>query len=353
MPVTDDTIYDLASITKVAATLQAVMFLAEKGTIDVNKKASVYLPDLRGTNKKDITLKDMLTHQSGLLPFIPMWPSTVQEKVLMPYYYSSAKSDQYPLQVAPSLFAVPAIRDSAWHWVLDSKMMDHGARTPYTYRYSDMASMIFHHMVEYLINQPMDEFLEQNFYEPLGATTLGFNPLKRFDMSRVAPTEIDTVYRKQMVHGTVHDERAAMLGGLAGHAGLFGNANDLAKIGQMLLNGGTYGGVRFFKPETVDIFTAKQYENSRRGLGWDKPAVGEWNSPTAEVVSPKTFGHTGFTGTCIWVDPEFDLVYVFLSNRVWPDRSNKLLTSNIRTRIQEVVYKSIFNYCQFQDVTRN
>lgn len=352
-PVTDNTIYDLASITKVAATLQAVMFLAEKGTIDVHKKASVYLPELRSTNKKDITVKDMLLHQSGLLPFIPMWPNTVQEKVLMPYYYNGARSDKYSLQVAPSLFAVPAIRDSAWQWVLNSKMMDHSARTPYTYRYSDMASMIFHHMVEYVINQPMNEFLDQNFYEPLGAGTLGFNPLERFSVTQVAPTEIDTIFRKQLVQGTVHDERAAMLGGLAGHAGLFGNANDLAKIGQMLLNGGTYGGVRFFKPETVDLFTAKQYDNSRRGLGWDKPTVGDWNGPTTELASPKTFGHTGFTGTCIWVDPEFDLVYVFLSNRVWPDRSNKLLNANIRTRVQEVLYKSIFNYCQFQPLTRN
>ncbi len=352
-PVTDDTIYDLASITKVAATLQAVMFLTEKGTIDVHKKASVYLPDLRSTNKKDITIKDMLTHQSGLLPFIPMWPNTVKEKILMPYYYSTTRSEQYPLQVAPSLFAAPIIQDSAWHWVLNSKMTDRAARTPYTYRYSDMASMIFQHMVEKVVNQPMNEFLEQHFYEPLGAGTLGFRPLERFDASRVAPTEIDTTYRRQLIHGTVHDERAALLGGVAGHAGLFGNANDLAKVGQMLLNGGTYGGVKFFRKETVDLFTSKQYENSRRGLGWDKPTVGDYNGPTTELASPRTFGHTGFTGTCIWVDPEFDLVYVFLSNRVWPDRSNKLLNANIRPRIQEVIYKSIFNYCQFQPLTRN
>lgn len=353
IPVTDETIYDLASITKVAATLQAVMFLSEKGNIDVNKKASVYLPELRSTNKKDITIKDMLTHQSGLLPFIPMWPNTVKDKVLMPYYYSNMRSDKYQLQVAPNLFAVPAIRDSAWQWVLNSKMTDRQPRTPFTYRYSDMASMIFHHMVERIVNQPMDEFLDQNFYEPLGAGTLGFRPLERFDASRVAPTEIDTIFRKQLIQGTVHDERAAMLGGLAGHAGLFGTANDLAKLGQMLLNGGSYGGTRYFKPETVARFTSKQYENSRRGLGWDKPIMGDFNSPTSELASAKTFGHTGFTGTCIWVDPEFDLVYVFLSNRVWPDRSNKLLNANIRPRIQEVVYKSIFNYCQFQGITRN
>jgi len=353
IPVTDETIYDLASITKVAATLQAVMFLTEKGAIDVNKKASVYLPELRSTNKKDVTIKDMLTHQSGLLPFIPMWPNTVKDKMLMPYYYSRSKSDQYSLQVAPNLFTIPAIRDSALQWVLNSKMTDRQPRTPYTYRYSDMASMIFEFMVERIINQPMNDFLEQNFYEPLGASTLGFHPLERFDPSRIAPTEIDTIFRKQLIHGTVHDERAAMLGGLAGHAGLFGSANDLGKLGQMLLNGGTYGGVRFFKPETVSTFTAKQYENSRRGLGWDKPTVGDFNSPTTELASPKTFGHTGFTGTCIWVDPEFDLVYVFLSNRVWPDRSNKLLNANIRTRIQEVLYKAMFNYCQFQPQARN
>jgi beta-N-acetylhexosaminidase len=347
IPVTDETIYDLASITKVAATLQAVMFLQEKGQIDVNKKISVYLPELRSTNKKDITIKDALTHQSGLLPFIPMWPNTVKDNILMPYYYSNARSDQYPLQVAPELFVSPVIRDSAWHWALASKMTDKPSRTPYSYRYSDMGSMIFHHMVENIINQPMDQFLEQNFYEPLGATTLGYRPLERFSPAQVAPTEIDTIYRKQLVHGTVHDERAAMLGGIAGHAGLFGDADDLAKLGQMLLNGGTYGGVRFFKEETVDLFTARQYENSRRGLGWDKP-TGDWNSPTSDLASLRTFGHTGFTGTCIWVDPQFDLVFVFLSNRVWPDRSNKLLNANIRTRLQEVVYRAIFNYCLFE-----
>lgn len=347
--VSDETLYDLASITKVAATLQAVMFLAEKGMIDVYKKASLYLPDLRNTNKKDITIKDMLTHQSGLLPFIPMWPNTVKDNVMMPHYYGSSKSDQYSLQVAPELFVSPVIRDSAWHWALSSKMTDRTARTPYSYRYSDMGSMIFHHLVENVINQPMDEFLQDHFYEPLGAATLGFRPLERFDPSRIAPTEIDTIYRKQLVHGTVHDERAAMLGGIAGHAGLFGNANDLGKVGQMLLNGGTYGGVRYYKKETVDLFTSKQYDNSRRGLGWDKPTVGDWNGPTTPLASAKTFGHTGFTGTCIWVDPEFDLVFIFLSNRVWPDRNNKLLNANIRPRIQEVVYKAIFNYCQFQE----
>ena len=133
------------------------------------------------------------------------------------------------------------------------------------------------------------------------------------------------LFRRGLVLGTVHDERAAMLGGVSGHAGLFGTANDLSKLGQMLLQNGTYGGLQYYKPETVELFTAKQYASSRRGLGWDKPVLGEWNSPTSRFASPETFGHTGFTGTCLWVDPAFDLVYIFLSNRVFPDRSDKLI----------------------------
>ncbi|MDH4298556.1 MAG: serine hydrolase, partial [Cyclobacteriaceae bacterium] len=173
----------------------------------------------------------------------------------------------------------------------------------------------------------------------------GFTPLKNFSQGLIAPTEDDKIYRKIRVVGTVHDERAAMMGGVAGHAGLFSDANDLAKLGQMLLQEGQYGGVRYYKPETVRLFTDKQFEESRRGLGWDKPVQSNWNSPTSSKASPRTFGHTGFTGTCMWVDPAFNLVYVFLSNRVYPDRNNKLITTNIRSRIQDVLYESIFNYC--------
>lgn len=347
--VNDETIYDLASVTKVAATLQTVMFLHERGAIDINKKVSVYLPELASTNKKDLTLKDMLTHQSGLLPFIPMWPQTVKDKALNPYYYSSSRTDAYPLQVAPDLFVSPVIRDSAWHWAVNSRLLEKQPRTPYAYRYSDMGSMILHRMADHLLDKPMDAFLQDHFYKPIGAETLGYLPLTRFPASRIAPTEIDTIYRKTLISGTVHDERAAMLGGVAGHAGLFGNATDLAKLCQMLLNGGQYGGVQLFRPETVELFTAKQYDNSRRGLGWDKPTVSDWTGPTTMLASSRTYGHTGFTGTCIWIDPEFDLVFVFLSNRVWPDRSNRLLNFNIRPRIQEIVYRSMFNYCQFSE----
>jgi CubicO group peptidase (beta-lactamase class C family) len=206
--------------------------------------------------------------------------------------------------------------------------------------------MLLERMAERLLNQPMDDFLKQNLYEPLGAGTLGFVPLERFPESRIAPTEVDKYFRRSTLIGTVHDERAAMLGGMAGHAGLFGTATDLAKLGQMLLQKGSYGGTTFFKPTTIDLFTAKQYEPSRRGLGWDKPMHTDPANPTSRWSSTSTFGHTGFTGTCLWVDPEFNLVYVFLSNRVYPDRSNKLLSLNIRSRIQDVIYESIFEYCK-------
>ncbi|HEY3402503.1 MAG TPA: serine hydrolase [Ohtaekwangia sp.] len=344
--VSDQTIYDLASLTKVSATLQVVMFMYEKGLIDIYKKASVYLPELKHTNKKDVTIVDMLTHQAGLVPFIPLWNQTVKDSLFLPLYYNRERNPEYPLQVSPNLFAASTLRDSVWMWIEKSKMQDKIPRTGYTYRYSDLGFMILLRLAERVLNQPLEDFLQQNFYEPLGASTTGFTPLNHFQSQRIAPTEFDKIYRKSLVQGTVHDERAAMMGGVSGHAGLFSTANDLAKLGQMLLQNGYYGGYQYFKPETVARFTAKQYDKSRRGLGWDKPVQGDWsNSPTSILASPSTFGHTGFTGTCMWIDPEFNLVYIFLSNRVYPDRNTKLINLNIRSRIQDVIYQSIFSYC--------
>jgi beta-N-acetylhexosaminidase len=343
-PVTSETIYDLASVTKVSATLQTAMFMYERGLIDLYKKVSYYLPELKKTNKKDITVLDMLTHQSGLVPFLPMYPQTVKDTTFLPIYYSRKKDALYPFQVSEKLYASPALRDSVWSWVLKSKMNEKPVRTPYSYKYSDLGFLILQRLSETLLNQPLDEFMNQNYYEPLGAYTTGFNPLNRFPKQTIAPTEDDKIYRKSFVSGTVHDERAAMMGGVAGHAGLFSNANDLGKLGQMLLQNGTYGGIQYYKPETISLFTAKKFKSSRRGIGWDKPIQSDPSSPTSLFASPRTFGHTGFTGTCIWVDPEFDLVYIFLSNRVYPDRNNKLSNANIRTRIQDVIYKSIFSY---------
>ena len=348
-PVTGETIYDLASLTKVSATLQAVMYMHEKGFIDINKKASHYLPELKNTNKKDLTIIDMLTHQSGLVPFMPLWNQTVQDSTFMPLYYSRVRSPEYPLQVASELFASKIMQDSVWNWIIKSKLQEKPARTPYSYRYSDLGFMMFQHMAERLLKKPLDVFMQENFYGPMGAYTTGFNPLRRFPPEIIAPTEIDKIFRKDMVVGTVHDERAAMIGGVSGHAGLFSTANDLAKLGQMLLQEGHYGGVAYFRPETIRLFSAKQFLDSRRGLGWDKPVQNDWSSPTALQVSPATFGHTGFTGTCLWIDPNFNIVYIFLSNRVFPDRNNKLLNANIRSRIQEVIYQAMFAYCAVEN----
>jgi beta-N-acetylhexosaminidase len=351
-PVSGETIYDLASVTKVMATLQTAMFMQERGVLDLNRKVSYYLPELKKTNKKDITLMDMLTHQAGLVPFLPMYPQTMKDTVYLPTYYSKVRTSKYSMQVGENLYASPVLRDSVWSWIVKSKMVDKPARTPYSYKYSDFGFLILQRLAETILNQPMDEFLAQNLYEPLGAYTTGFNPLNRYPKQTIAPTEDDKIYRKSFVSGTVHDERAAMMGGVAGHAGLFSTANDLAKVGQMLLQEGTYGGVRYYKPETVRLFTAKKYKNSRRGIGWDKPIPSDPGTLTSFYASPTTYGHTGFTGTCIWIDPEFDLVYIFLSNRVYPDRNNKLSNANIRSRIQDVIYKSIFGYVE-EDKTTN
>lgn len=344
-PVTDQTIYDLASVTKVSATLQAVMFMHEKGLIDIHKKLSVYLPELKESNKKDFTIKDILTHQAGLWPFLPFWAQTVKDGQPLPEFYNRERSEAYPFPVADSLFATKAMKDSLWQWIIKAKVREKNDRTAFDYRYSDMGFYMLQHLSEKILNQPLEDFLEQNIYDPLGAYTIGYLPLQRFGASQIAPTEDDKLFRKKILTGYVHDQGAAMHGGIAGHAGLFGNAIDLAKLGQMWLQKGAYGGLRYFKAETIELFTSKQYETSRRGLGWDKPVPSDPNGPTSIYASAKTFGHTGFTGTCVWVDPEFDLVYVFLSNRVYPDMTNnKILNANIRPRIQDVIYQSIFNY---------
>jgi len=346
-PVTNETIYDLASVTKVSATLQGVMYLQEQGSIDLNKKASVYLPELKASNKEDFTLKDILTHQAGLWPYLPFWSATVKDSATFRSYYAREASEKFPFPVADHMFASRAMKDSLWRWIIKAKIRENPDRRNYDYRYSDMGFYIMQHLNEKLLRQPQEQFLQSRIYGPLGATTTGYLPLQRFDATQIAPTEDDTLFRKRLLVGYVHDQGAAMHGGIAGHAGLFSNANDLAKLGQMWLNQGAYGGIRYFKPETLALFTARQYEDSRRGLGWDKPVLNDASSPTTWFASAQTFGHTGFTGTCIWVDPAFDLVYIFLSNRVHPDMNNtRLLNANIRPRIQEVIYKAIFEYCK-------
>lgn len=345
LPVTNTTVYDVASITKVAGTLQAVMFLEERRMIDVDRKASYYLPELKNTNKEDLYIKDILTHQAGLIPFIPYWKRTVDTAGFDTLYYSSIKTDIFCNEVVPGVYSRASMEDSLWKWTIESNLLKKNRKTRrYDYQYSDLGFYIMKRIAEKLLNQPIDEFLQQNMYSPLGLSTMTYKPLLKLPLERIAPTEDDQYFRKCLVRGCVHDPGAAMFGGVAGHAGLFSNANDLAILMQMNLQKGYYGGQKYLLPGTLADFTKKQTDRNRRGLGWDKPEP-TGNGPTSDYASPNTFGHTGFTGTAAWVDPDHNLVYIFLSNRIYPDAGNtKLIKQNVRTKIQDVIYESILKW---------
>ncbi len=350
MPVTSTTLYDIASVSKVAGTLQVIMFLEERGLIKLNNKISVYLPDLIGTNKEDLVIRDILTHQAGLQPFLPHWRRTMDSSSFSTKFYSPVRSDSFPNVVIPGLYSIAGMEDSLWKWTKESALLPRPKQgrknLPYTYVYSDLGFYIMKRLAESQLGQPMEDFLKQNFYDPMCLQNLMYNPLdNNVSMSRIAPTEQDKYFRKGLVVGTVHDPGAALLGGVGGHAGIFSNAEDLATLMQMNLQMGSYGGYRFLLPETIKLFSTAQSSKNRRGLGWDKPQVGSSGGPCSYLVSASTYGHTGFTGTCAWVDPDQELVYIFLSNRVYPDANNtRLIRDGIRTQIQTVIYKSILNY---------
>ncbi|MCH7413427.1 serine hydrolase [Belliella sp. R4-6] len=343
-PVNTKTVYDLASITKVLATTQAVMFLASRDIIDMNQPISTYLPELKGTNKADLILKDIMAHEAGLVAFIPYYAKTVAAGAWKSEYYRDTQSEEFNVPVSNSMYGRESLRDSIWNWTIKSDLRKlEPNKRKHSYVYSDLTMYLMQAVVERVMNQPMDEFLEQNFYAPLGINTLTFNPTKKIDVNLIAPTEDDIAFRKRIVHGYVHDPGAAMYGGVAGHAGLFGTANDLAIMMQLMLNGGKYGGVSLLDEKTIKEFTKRQSTQSRRGWGWDKPDPERGKGGSAGVLAPKsTFGHTGFTGTAVWADPENDLIYVFLSNRVNPSANNNiLLKEGIRTEIHDVIYKSM------------
>jgi len=359
-PVLPGTMYDIASITKVAGTLQAFMFLEERGLIDLDKKASYYLPEFVGTNKENLELRDILTHQAGLTPFIPHWKKTVDTSGFDTLYYSRIRSDKFPNEVVPGLYSIASIEDSLWKWTIQSDLIhkepevtdrrsrrkrQHHQHKEKTYVYSDLGFYIAKRIVEKYLNQNIDDFLQDNFYTPLGLQHMMYKPLEKgVSLNQIAPTEDDKYFRHTLIRGTVHDQGAAMLGGVGGHAGIFSNSHDLAVLMQMNLQNGYYGGTRYFLPQTVAAFAKRQFDTNRRGLGWDKPE-GAGQGPTSYYASSNTFGHTGFTGTCVWVDPDQQIVYVFLSNRIHTDASNgKLVRLGVRTAIQDVIYKSILNY---------
>jgi CubicO group peptidase (beta-lactamase class C family) len=340
--VTTSTLYDLASVTKVAATLQAVMSLQAQGRIDLHRRASDYLPELRNTNKEDILIQDLLLHQAGLIAFQDHWTRTRTESSLDSAFFSGAPDEQHPLEVAPGIYGIATLKDSLWHWTIQSQLLTKPRKQKkYAFKYSDVGFGILQQVVERVANQPLDAYLNTTFYGPLGLDELTFNPLRRFSESRIAPTELDNQFRGMLVRGTVHDQEAALMGGVAGHAGLFGTANDLAVLMQMNLQKGYYGGKQYLGENTIPFFTRTYQENNPRGLGWDRP-LPKTGSNVSELASRNSFGHTGFTGTCVWVDPDQELVYIFLSNRVYPDVNNtKLARYRVRQKIQTVVYEAM------------
>lgn len=344
--VTDETMYDIASITKVAATVQTLMYLQERNLIDMNEEIGTYLPELKGTDKENLKLRDILTHQAGLQPFIPFWKRTLKKGELNSELYHESPGEGFDYQLAKNLYVNPALADSMWNWVVRAPLRKlPRKKKEYNYLYSDMGYYMFFRMAERLLDKPLDVFLKEEFYSPLGLQSLTYLPREKTYYNNIAPTEEDKLFRDALVCGMVHDQGAAMVGGVAGHAGLFANAHDLAILMQMNMQMGYYGGTAFFEKATIPQFTARQFQGNRRGMGWDKPSIDIKNGPTSKFASASTFGHTGFTGTAVWADPENELIYIFLSNRTYPDATNtKLLTTDVRTRIQDLIYESIWNY---------
>ncbi len=333
--VKDTDLYDVASITKVAATIPALMDLQEKGQLNLFSTLGSHFPELQYTNKSKLFLRDMLIHESGLRAWIPFYQETlpIRSKV-----YRSQPDEQFSIPIAKNMYMDKSYVDKIFSTINDSDLPTVGK-----YKYSDLGYFYFKKFIENKTGQPMNEYVEKRFYKPLGLSTMGFLPTNRFSTYSIVPSENDTKWRRQNVHGYVHDMGAAMLGGVGGHAGLFSNANDLAILMQMMLNSGWYGGERYLNAGTIQKFTSYQKQGSRRGIGFDKPEPDpKKRANTTRKASGETFGHTGFTGTCAWADPKQDLVFIFLSNRTYPNMSNfKLVKSKVRKRIHEVVYDAI------------
>jgi len=337
-PVSKTDLYDLASLTKVLATTLAIMKLTEEGVIHPDDPLSLHLPELRATDKEKITIREVMAHQAGLHPWIPFYLQTMGDSLEELHIYDTACSPGHPVRVAEHLYMKRDYCDSIFSWIIHSKL-----RSSKNYKYSDLGFYLLRKLVERKTGLTFEAYLDKTFYRPMGLTTMGFNPRDRFPLSRIMPTENDTLFRKQLLRGDVHDPGAAMLGGISGHAGLFSDAFDIAVLLQMLLNYGEYGGKQYLLPSTIREFTKKQFpgKNNRRGMGFDKP-LPDYDplGPACEAASSSSFGHSGFTGTYFWVDPENDLLYVFLSNRVYPDAANnKISGMDIRTNLHQKMYE--------------
>ena len=340
LQVRDTNVYDLASLTKILASLPLIMQLVDKEELSLDAKLSEMLPEYKNSNKANITLKQMLSHYARLKAWIPFYLHTFNDEKtgISSKYYSDIPGKDFNVQVAENLYMRRDYMDTIYKDIRESDL-----NPKLEYKYSDLPYYILKQYFERKYGKPLEVIVQENIYESLGANYTGYHPLEKFVKDNIPPTEQDDVFRKQKVQGYVHDQGAAMLGGVSGHAGLFSNSNDVAKIMQMYLWEGFYGGKRYFKPETMELFNTCYYcdKNVRRGVGFDKPQLGT-SGPTCGCVSMTSFGHSGFTGTFAWADPEQEIVYIFLSNRTFPDSENrKLIKTDLRSKIQEAIYDAI------------
>lgn len=339
-----DDLFDLASVTKVSSTLAGLMLLDSEGKFSPDRTLGEYVPFFRKSNKEKLLMKDILTHQAGLVAWIPFWRETVKnDSVFRKNIFSHESSKKYPLEVADGLFINKNYRHKIFNEIRKSPLGEK------KYVYSDLAFIISPEIIEQITGEKWYNFVTRNVYHKIGAYDILFNPYMRYPLTRIVPTEYDSLFRKQLLHGTVHDEGAAMLGGISGHAGLFATANDLMKLMELYRRMGEYGGERIISEDVMKRYTSVQFpeNNNRRGLGFDKPLLdnselSRKDAYPSKSASKESFGHSGYTGTFVWIDPVYEISYIFLSNRVHPTRNNNLLSDlNIRSDILESVYESI------------
>ena len=338
--VQSDDVYDIASLTKVFATTFAIMKLYDDGKISLETKLSDYFPYLKNTNKKDIRLIEVMTHQAGLTGWIPIYKTMLKNDQPDPDIFRKSIDEDHTVRVAKDMYISKDINFAIRETVKDSDTIKK------KYKYSDLGFYLLPKIVEMVTNMPFEQYLEESFYKPLNLNHIYYKPLKHIDIDKIAPTENDTYFRMQLLQGDVHDQAAALMGGVSGHAGLFANARDLAVMMQLLLNEGYANNRQFLSSYTIKKFTSAPFVDNmnRRGIGFDKPEVDPsvtYYTP-AKQSSMRSFGHTGFTGTFAWADPENGLVVIFLSNRVYPDANNNKLSQNdIRTKIHEAFYNAV------------
>lgn len=339
--VDNESIYDLASMTKILGALPMIMKAEEEGKFTLETTLGDLMPVLKDSNKDTLTVKEALSHFGKLMPYISYFDAMVEgeNNEPMPEYFQTKKSSKFSIEVAKDLYLRTDYLDTIFKLIAEAPQ-----REELDYKYSGLPFYLFKDYLEKEYKLPLDQLDNDYFYAPLGATTLTYNPLNKFPKTIIVPTEDDDFFRHQLLHGYVHDEGAAMLGGVSGNAGLFANSNDVAKIMQMYLQRGYYGGKSYLKPETLDRFNFRYYEKEgvRRGLVFDKPQLDPEVMATCGCTSFKSFGHSGYTGTYTFADPETEIVYVFLSNRVYPTRENTtLFKEDIRTKVQGLIYEAI------------